>query len=88
MAPANKDGAVKILAERLKVSTDTAAKTWELMMDPKFGIAPDARFDLQGFRNVLALRAEIERSWGGKAPPPDRYVDLSYYDAAMKRLSR
>jgi len=88
MSPANKDAAVKILAERLKVGTDTAAQTWQLMTDPKFGIARDARFDMEGFKNVLALRAEIEGSWGGKAPAPDRYVDLSYYDAAMKRLSR
>ncbi|HUQ76495.1 MAG TPA: ABC transporter substrate-binding protein [Burkholderiales bacterium] len=86
MSPANKDGAVRILAERLKVSTETAAQTWELMTDPKFGIAPDARFDMQGFRNVLALRAEIEGSWGGKAPAPERYVDLSYYEGALKRL--
>ena len=83
---ANKDAAVKILAERLKVSTDTAAQTWELMTDPKFGIAPDARFDMAGFRSVLALRAEIEGSWGGKAPAPDRYVDLSYYEGAQRRL--
>jgi ABC-type nitrate/sulfonate/bicarbonate transport system substrate-binding protein len=88
MAPANKDAAAGILAERLKVSTENAAKTWELMTDPKFGIAPDARFDMQGFRNVLALRAEIEGSWGGKPPAPDRYVDLSYYAGAQKRLSR
>ena len=87
MAPANKQAASKILSERLKVSTETATKTWELMTDPKFGIAPDARFDMQGFRNVLALRAEIEGSWGGKAPAPDRYIDLSYYEGAQKRLA-
>ena len=46
------------------------------------------RFDMQGFRNVLALRAEIEGSWGGKAPPPERYIDLSYYDNALKRVAR
>lgn len=86
LSPANKDAAVKILAERLKVGTDTAAQTWQLMTDPKFGIAPDARFDMQGFRNVLALRAEVEGSWGGKAPAPDRYVDLSYYQGAQRRL--
>jgi ABC-type nitrate/sulfonate/bicarbonate transport system substrate-binding protein len=86
LAPANKDAAVTILAERLKVNRDFAAQTWQLMTDPKFGIAQDARFDMQGFRNVLALRAEIEGSWGGKAPSPERYVDLSYYEGAMKRL--
>src|SRR5256885_14126884 len=43
-SPANKDAAAKILAERLKVSNDFAAQTWQLMTDPKFGIAKDARF--------------------------------------------
>ena len=86
LAPANKDVAVTILAERLKVNRDFAAQTWQLMTDPKFGIAKDAQFDMQGFRNVLALRAEIEGGWGGSAPSPDRYVDLSYYEGAMKRL--
>ncbi len=86
LAPANKDAAVTILAERLKVNRDFAAQTWQLMTDPKFGIAKDAQFDMQGFRNVLALRAEIEGGWGGSAPSPDRYVDLSYYEGAMKRL--
>ena len=59
-----------------------------MMTDPKFGFTPDGRFDMAGFRNVLALRAEIEGSWGGKAPAPDRYVDLSYYNGAMKRLQK
>jgi len=86
-SPSNKEAAVKILAERLKVSTETASQTWQLMTEPKFGIARDARFDMDGFRNVLALRAEIEGSWGGKAPAPDKYVDLSYYQNALKRLA-
>ena len=88
LSPENKEAASKILAERLKVSNENATKTWELMTDPKFGIAKDARFDMQGFRNVLALRAEIEGSWGGKAPEPERYIDLSYYEGAEKRLAR
>jgi len=87
MSPANKDAAAAMLAERLKVSREVAAQSWELMTDPKFGIAPDARFDMAGFKNVLALRAEIEGSWGGKPPPPERYVDLSYYQNALKRVT-
>jgi hypothetical protein len=58
------------------------------MTDPKFGIAQDARFDMDGFRAVLALRAEIEGSWGGSAPAPERYVDLSFYQNAMKLVAR
>jgi ABC-type nitrate/sulfonate/bicarbonate transport system substrate-binding protein len=88
LAPANKDAAVTLLAERLKVSRDTADRAYQMMIDPKFGFTPDARFDMVGFRNVLALRAEIEGSWSGKAPSPDRYVDLSYYNGALKRLQK
>ena len=86
-SPANKEAAAQMLAERLKVSLDVARQAWDLMTDPKYGIAPDARFDMAGFRNVLALRAEIEGTWGGKAPPAERYVDLSYYQNALKRLT-
>ena len=85
VAPANKDAAAKMLVERFKLQPAVAARTWELLADPKFGLAKDAKFDPAGFRNVLSLRAEIEGSWGGKAPPPERYVDLSYYEKAVQR---
>ncbi|OAI50307.1 hypothetical protein AYO46_10345 [Betaproteobacteria bacterium SCGC AG-212-J23] len=86
VAPENRDAAVKILAERLKVTPDVAAYTWQLLSDPKFGLARDGRFNLDGFKNVLSLRAEIEGSWGGKAPPPDRYIDLSFYQNALGKV--
>src|SRR5438034_570052 len=88
VSPANREAGTKILVERLKVTPEVAARTWELMTDAKFGLARDARFDMQGFRNVLALRAEIEGSWGGKPPAPERYVDLSYYENALKKIPR
>ena len=86
--PANKGAAVKILSERLKITPEVATRTWEILSDPKSGLARDGRFDMQGFRNVLALRAEIEGGWGGKPPQPDRYVDLSFYEKAFQRVSR
>jgi len=88
VAPENKAAASKLLAERLKVSPEVAARTWDLMTDARFGLARDARFDMRGFRNVLALRAEIEGNWGGKPPAPERYVDLSFYQNALKKISR
>ena len=88
VTPANKDAGVKMLVERFKLQPAVAARTWELLADPKFGLAKDAKFDEAGFRNVLSLRAEIEGSWGGKAPPPERYVDLSYYEKAAKKLQQ
>ena len=86
VAPANKDAAAKMLVERFKLQPEVAARTWDMLADPKFGLAKDARFDEAGFRNVLALRAEIEGSWGGQAPAPDRYVDLSFYANAVKKM--
>ena len=47
----------------------------------------DAAFDVEGFRNMLALRAEIETG-GGAAPPAEKYVDLSYYRRAMSALDK
>jgi ABC-type nitrate/sulfonate/bicarbonate transport system substrate-binding protein len=85
-APANKEAAAKMLAERFKLQPAVAAKTLDMLHDPKFGLSNDARFDMEGFKSVLALRAEIEGSWGGKAPAPDRYVDLSYYEKAKHRV--
>jgi hypothetical protein len=43
---------------------------------------------MQGFRNMLSLRAEMEGQWGGVAPAPDKYLDLSFYDRALSSLGR
>jgi ABC-type nitrate/sulfonate/bicarbonate transport system substrate-binding protein len=88
MAPANRAQVVSLIATRLKQDPKVAERTYEALMEPRFGLAPDARFDMEGFRAVLALRAEIEGQWGGKPPAPDRYIDLGYYDRAMKLVGR
>jgi hypothetical protein len=50
------------------------------------GYEKDAAFDLDGFKNVLKLRAEVEGQWGGHPPGPEKYYDSSYYDAALAKL--
>ncbi len=85
-AKQNKEASARMLVERFKLDLKVAERTWELLADLKFGLAPDARFNLEGFRNVLALRAEIEGDWGGKPPAAERYYDLSYYDRALRKL--
>jgi ABC-type nitrate/sulfonate/bicarbonate transport system substrate-binding protein len=83
--PANRAENVALLMEKLKISGKEAERTYELLMDPGFGFTPDARFDMEGFNNALALRAEIE---GGKPAAPERYIDLGYYERAMKVVGR
>jgi ABC-type nitrate/sulfonate/bicarbonate transport system substrate-binding protein len=85
-AKENKEASAKMLVERFKLEPKVAERTWELLTDPKFGLAPDARFNVEGFKNVLALRAEIEGDWGGKPPAAERYYDLSYYEKALKKV--
>ena len=85
MDPANRAAGAAALATRFKLDPKVAAETIEQLMIPGFGLAPDARFDMDGFRTVLALRAEIEGQWGGKPPGPEKYVDLGYYERALKR---
>jgi hypothetical protein len=87
-APANKAQGIAILTDKLKLSTREAERTHELLLDPAFGFTPEAAFDREGFKNVLALRAELERKSGSAVPAPERYVDLSYYEGAMKLVGR
>ncbi|MBM3526907.1 MAG: ABC transporter substrate-binding protein [Alphaproteobacteria bacterium] len=84
--PKNKDEVTKLLADRLKLSPKVAAQSYAAATDAADGIVRDAKFDLEGFRNVLKLRAEIEGQWGGNPPAPGKYFDMSYYDKALAGL--
>jgi ABC-type nitrate/sulfonate/bicarbonate transport system substrate-binding protein len=84
--PANKSAAMALLADKLKLPADVAAKSYSVVTDPAEGFAKDGKFDLQGFKNVLKLRAEIEGQWGGTPPALGKYIDLSYYDKAIAVL--
>ena len=83
--PNNRAEAVAILVDKLKLPQDIAEKSLALMAEPGFGFARDAAFDMAGFKNVLALRAEVE---GGAPSDPQRYIDLSYYDRAMTLVNK
>jgi len=86
MTPANRAQVVALLKKDSNLTDETAAETYALMLGPS-GYAQDARLDLDGFRNVLKLRAEVEGQWGGMPPGPERYYDLSYYTEALSTLA-
>jgi len=83
--PENRAECAAILMDKLKVSREVAERTYTLLVDPARGFTPDARFDMEGFRNLLALRAEIEG--GGAALRAEKYLDLSYYRRAIGALA-
>jgi ABC-type nitrate/sulfonate/bicarbonate transport system substrate-binding protein len=81
--PANRTEAVDLLARRLDLARDIAAEVYRVAVDPVDGLAVDARLDIEGFKTVLALRADFE---GGIPAAPERYIDLSYYGRALASL--
>jgi ABC-type nitrate/sulfonate/bicarbonate transport system substrate-binding protein len=85
LQPANREASIGILMDKLKISRDVAQRTQRLLADPSRGFTPDAKFDLEGFKNMLALRAEME---GGKGSAPQKYFDLSYYERALAALQK
>jgi ABC-type nitrate/sulfonate/bicarbonate transport system substrate-binding protein len=84
--PANKAEVIALLSDRLKLTPQIAAQSYAVATDPGDSIAKDAKFDIEGFKNVLKLRAEIEGQWGGNPPSPEKYIDLSYYDRAVSSI--
>jgi ABC-type nitrate/sulfonate/bicarbonate transport system substrate-binding protein len=80
--PANSDAMVDLLMDRFRQSRDVALRSYDTLVTAGSGLAPQARFNADGFKTVLALRAEMEGMWGGTPPPPDRYIDLSYFNRA------
>jgi ABC-type nitrate/sulfonate/bicarbonate transport system substrate-binding protein len=84
--PANKAEVIALLSDRLKLTPQVAAQSYAVATDPGDSIAKDAKFDIEGFKNVLKLRAEIEGQWGGNPPSPEKYIDLSYYDRAVTNI--
>jgi len=81
--PANKAAMVAILADRLKLANDIAAESFTFSQN---GFAVDGKFDVEGFKNSLQLRADMLGTWGGKPPAPDKYLDFSYYQRALASM--
>jgi ABC-type nitrate/sulfonate/bicarbonate transport system substrate-binding protein len=81
--PANKTEVINLIATQFKLEPEIAAESYAIAVDPKSGLAKDAKLDMEGLQNVLKLRAD----WSGVTPgAPDRYIDLSYYQKALSGL--
>jgi len=85
LQPSNREASIGILMQTLKIPREVAQRTYRMLADPARGFTPDAKFDLEGFKNMLALRAEME---GGQGSAPQKYFDLSYYERALAALQK
>jgi ABC-type nitrate/sulfonate/bicarbonate transport system substrate-binding protein len=86
MNPQNKDEVVAMLAERLRLPPEVTSESFAIAAHAERGFTRDARFEMEGFRNVLKLRAEILRTPGTDPNNPQKYLDLSYYEKALAGL--
>jgi ABC-type nitrate/sulfonate/bicarbonate transport system substrate-binding protein len=83
--PENKSQVLALVKKQWNLSDDQANETYAMIAGHVW-YEPDARFDLDGFKNVLKLRAEIEGQWAGHPPAVEKYFDLSYYQQALTRI--
>ena len=82
--PANRGAMIALLFDKFQLSASAAEGTYNALVAPGSGLAPDAAFSHPGFQTVLSIRAEMEGMWGGVPPAPDRYLDLSHYADALR----
>jgi ABC-type nitrate/sulfonate/bicarbonate transport system substrate-binding protein len=83
MDRANEAQMIDLLGANFKLEGQAARDTYAALLTPGSGLATDAAFSSEGFARVLSIRAEMEGMWGGVAPAPQRYVDLTWYQQAL-----
>jgi ABC-type nitrate/sulfonate/bicarbonate transport system substrate-binding protein len=88
MSPANKAKVMEMMAGTgaAKLPGELVAAAYEQQMKgpgAPGALSKDLQFDVEAFKNFLKLRAEVEGSWGGKAPAAEKFYDLSYYRKAL-----
>ncbi len=81
---ANKAAVTDLLQMQLKLERDVAIGSVEMATSAIGGFMVDAQIDIDGFANVLAIRAAFEK----KAIPQKvhRYIDTRYHALALQQL--
>ena len=87
MSAANRASMIRLLVGSFSLPAAAAEGTYEALVKPGSGLAPDAAFHSRGFETVLAIRAEMEGMWGGTPPAAGKYLDLSHYSRAIAMAS-
>lgn len=86
--PSQRALTLTVLSRELKLDARIAELTYKELNTAGSGMSKDCALDQQGFKNVLALRAEMEGQWDGKAPAPGQFLDLGYYMRALRSLQQ
>jgi ABC-type nitrate/sulfonate/bicarbonate transport system substrate-binding protein len=79
--PANKEEAIRILADKLNTADEFARKTYETYMERSEALPRNGELNVAGMRTVMDVMAEIG-NLPRPVPPLDRYADTSYLERA------
>ena len=60
-----------------------AEETLDSLLDPRHGLYPRAALNIPGIAAALDLRAGMGFI-ASPPPPPEKYIDNSYYEAALR----
>lgn len=82
----NKEAAVALLAREMKNKPDHVRKGWEYNLKNRIW-DPEVNINMKGLETIIKIYAEINQV-KGPLPSPDKYVDLTYLNEALKDLSR
>ena len=82
-APENRQSCFDILERHNGLTGAAAEETLDSLLDPAHGLYPEAALNIPGIGAALDLRAEMGFI-ASPPPPPDKYIDLSYYQAAVR----
>jgi ABC-type nitrate/sulfonate/bicarbonate transport system substrate-binding protein len=80
----NRSDVINLLMSQLNLDFEISKSSVEIATSPKTGMMSDAFIDLEGFKNVLSIRASYENNLS--PPQVDRYIDLKYHGKAIQEL--
>jgi ABC-type nitrate/sulfonate/bicarbonate transport system substrate-binding protein len=82
---ANKAESIKVLKAHVKkLSPEDLEVVYAALTNPKGGLNRGAKMNIDGVKTLLKLRTQYSEP-KKNLTDPYKYVDLSYYDKAMKK---
>lgn len=84
LRPENRAEATEILLRNMPdIKPPVAPRVMDSLLSPRSGLTPEGRLLMDGVDTVLLLRSHYGK--GGALNDPTKYIDLTYYEAAIGR---
>ena len=81
--PANREEGAQILLRNMPdIKPGVVGSVMASLLSPQSGLTPKGALTIEGIRTVLALRTRYGKQ-GAVLGAPEKYIDLTYYDAAV-----